>query len=507
MTEQHGRVVDGSWTGTRTGEIRANTGNGRVGRIGRVGSSVGQLLDEISTYWSQFIVSTTPHAVEILTLTAAASHLLNIPDPEGEEAKAAAAHAGKVRQIKSGPGTRAEKEAEIQALGDPPRIPEDPRLKPIGDPLGLFFFPIIAINAPVEGCGKSNTAKALKHLSRRVELEQGSTYAAVRDTKSYGYGVILDEAQRTFRRGSDTQYEWEQLLNSSFELGAAMPKKMVPVGPAQVPTPKKFPQFGMLALAGIGLRLPGDNASRVIWINLHKVDMSQVAAWEERKHPQVFAQYGRRLSETFTPLMGAAYEHNEPMPTEVRGRLGDKWKPLIITADLAGGRWPTLARQIAVNSISIELSGRPEQVDEQAKAYADIKEVWPESEDRIRSVELIDRLKSHDVETYGWIRSVDDGGGKQLASLLRSSDFKSPRSRSSGNWRGWYRREFEHGWAHYNRLLEVPVQTVQPVQSQSPVGDSPVHLPVHDPSTRPSTEGELFEELNQRFHDAKGGDQ
>src|SRR5699024_6835460 len=80
MASQHfGRVVDASRTGEWTRENRANTGNGRIGRVGHQDSTASSLLDEISSHWSQFIVSTTPHAAEILTLTAAASYLLHIP--------------------------------------------------------------------------------------------------------------------------------------------------------------------------------------------------------------------------------------------------------------------------------------------------------------------------------------------------------------------------------------------------------------------------------------------
>lgn len=467
--QESGRVVDAS----RMGENPANTGIGRVGRVGHQDSSASSLLDEISAYWSEFLVSTTPHAADILTLTAAASHLLNIPDPEGLEVEAAGKYWAEVKAIKAGPGTKTEKDAKLVALGPSPDTQMDPRLKNIKDPLGLYFFPVIGINAPTEGCGKSNATKALKHLSRRVELEMGSTYASVRDTKAAGYGVVIDEAQRTFRKGSDSQYEWEQLLNSSFDLGAATPKKMVPVDSMGTIKPKKFPQFGMLALAGIGLRLPGDNASRVIWINLLKVEMDRVRDWEERTEPHVFARYGERLSGEFAPLMSAAYEHNQPMPPEVRGRLGDKWAPLIITADLAGGKWPELARKIAVDSINIENGNRPEQVDERAKAYADIGEVWPEHMDRITSDELIEMLKSHDPETYGWIKPISEGGGKQLGSLLRNSDFRSPKSRTSGSWRGWYRRDFEAAWSHYERLSTPPVHTVQRVQSPDSRGSYP----------------------------------
>lgn len=469
-SQQNGRVSGRVADASRTGKNPANTGNGRIGRIGQQESSASILLDEISSYWSQFLVSTTDCAAEILTLTAAASHLLNIPDPEGPEVEAAAKYWAEVKAIKSGPGTKSEKDAKLIALGPAPDTKIDPRLKSIKDPLGLYFFPVIGINAPTEGCGKSKAAEALKHLSRRVELEMGSTYASVRDTKAAGYGVVIDEAQRTFRRGNDSQYEWEQLINSSFDLGAAMPKKMVPVDSMGTLKPRKFPQFGMLALAGIGLRLPGDNASRVIWINLIRVEMDKVSTWENRTHPQVFARYGQRLSEIFAPLMSAAYEHSEPMPPEVRGRLGDKWAPLIITADLAGGRWPELARKIAVDSITIENGNRPEQVDERAKAYADIAEVWPEHLDRLTSGDLLEMLKDHDPEAYGWIKPVSEGGGKQLGSLLRNSDFRSPKSRTSGNWRGWYRRDFEPGWAHYERLRTPPVHTVQRVQSPNSRG-------------------------------------
>ena len=35
------------------------------------------------------------------------------------------------------------------------------------------------------------------------------------------------------------------------------------------------------------------------------------------------------------------------MPTSLRGRAADNWRPLLAVADLAGGEWPAKARQAA----------------------------------------------------------------------------------------------------------------------------------------------------------------
>ena len=458
-------MASDSRTHARTHEFRANTGEEHLEHIEHTPSERSVLLDEISNYWKDFIRAETPNVVEILTITAAASHLLNIPDPEGPEIKAYAAYWGKVKQINKGPGSRGEKDAAIMALGEEPRLPEDPRLKDIKDPLGLFYFPVIGINAPVMGCGKSKAAEALKHLSRRTKMVLGATYATVRDRKAAGYGMVVDEAQRTFEITGENRNNWEMLLNSSFDITAGGPDKMVPVGSNGAVEPKEFPQFGMLVLAGIGLKLPGDNTSRMIWANLRKVEGGSVGQWESRKHPQVFARFGERLSEAFSPLMAEAYHHDKPMPPEVTGRLGDKWAPLIITADLAGGRWPELIRRIAVNAIRIEEGNQPEQVDKTEKVYADVREVWPEGADRVTNQSLIDLLRVHDPESYGHLRPTEQGGGHQLRALLSSSEFPVPKSKTSSGWRGRYFVDFEPAWKHYEHLRGASALCVPSVLS------------------------------------------
>lgn len=450
-------------THARTHEFRANTGEERLERIEHTPTRESVLLDEIASYWQQFIRAETPNVVEILTITAAASHLLNIPDPEGPEIKAYAAYWGKVKQINKGPGSRGEKDAAIMALGDEPQVPTDPRLKEIKDPLGLFHFPVIGINAPVMGCGKSKAAEALKHLSRRTKMVLGATYATVRDRKAAGYGMVVDEAQRTFEITGENRNNWEMLLNSSFDVTAGGPDKMVPISSNGAVEPKEFPQFGMLVLAGISLKLPGDNTSRMIWANLRKVEGGEVGQWKSREHPQVFARFGERLSEAFSPLMAEAYHHDKPMPPEVTGRLGDKWAPLIITADLAGGRWPDMIRRIAVNAIRIEQGNQPEQVDKTEKAYADVREVWPEGVDRLSNQQIIDYLRIHDPESYGYLKPTEQGGGHQLRSLLSSSEFPVPKSKTSSGWRGRYFEDFRDAWNHYERLREASVLCVPSV--------------------------------------------
>lgn len=480
MASQHfGRSADASRTLERTPENRANTGIGRIGRLDARPEGTSRLLDEIAEFWSGYMISSTDYAAEILTITAAASHLLNIPDPEGEEIGELKKYRAKVGEINKSPLKPAEKRAAIEELGPEPKVSEDPRLKEIKDEKGLYFFPIIAINAPVEGCGKSNAASALKHLSRRTEIDMFSTNASVREAKAEGYGIIMDEAQRTFHRSASDVRAWETLLNSSFSLNAAPPRKSVVVDSKGNWGGKKYPQFGMLALAGIGIWLPRDNASRVIWINMIRDERGPEREWDDRREPRIFAQYGKQLSDALTPLQSAAYHHDRPMPAEINGRLKDKWSPLIITADLVGGRWPDLIRDIAVTSVRNELSGRPEQVDERAQVYADLEKLWREDVDRLESGDVIRMLKQHDPETYGWIKPADDGGGRQLGTLLRSSDFRSPRSRTSGSFRGWFRADLEPGWRHYKNLYTRKRPSVHSVQSPNSRGS--------DPSTDAST--------------------
>ena len=77
------------------------------------------------------------------------------------------------------------------------------------------------------------------------------------------------------------------------------------------------------------------------------------------------------------------------MPPGIYNRAADNWRPLLAIADMAGGRWPTLARQAAV----IMVGGDVDEVSRTELLLADIRGIFVALDvDEITSGHLITEL-------------------------------------------------------------------------------------------------------------------
>lgn len=408
-----------------------------------------ELVERLVRYISPYIHASTPHAPEIAVLWIVHTYLLNIPDPEGPEVKALQEHRKNSRRMRQ---ARRKDEEIFAELGPEPEVPIDPRTKKIKDPSGLFFSPTLVIDALGPGMGKTVLLKIIHASSMSAwPLVLAPTLASIREYLGQGGTILIDEAQRTFSYDSSFRRDAETLLNGSFELNAGGVPKMVPTGKDLPMEVKMFPVFAPLALAGINIKLPADVESRFIWITMEKGIVQQ---WDDRTSPLPLFEYGEQLRELVRPLLGMAYHHDEQMPEELVGREGDKWRPLIITADLIGGRWPDLSRQIAVQAIASDRADVDDEIPEQAMLYRDCAAAFGYEDDRLSGAELIERLRPLQLGGVWGDRSgrplntTDD-----LARRLRSRSFRPAKSRSNGKGRAYEREAFTPGLIHYQAVL------------------------------------------------------
>ena len=114
--------------------------------------------------------------------------------------------------------------------------------------------------------------------------------------------------------------------------------------------PTQFNTFAGIAFAGLKL-FPETLQSRTIGIPLHKATRE-----EKREHlvngdspvliecRRKFARWAADLTEL--PAV--------TMPPELFNRTGDNWRGLFVVAEAAGGVWPDLARQAAMEGFSEE---------------------------------------------------------------------------------------------------------------------------------------------------------
>lgn len=416
-------------------------------------TDLSNLMDAIVVEWRPFVHSSTPHAVEIMALWAAHTHLLNIPDPKGPEITAAKEWHQRKGQLKKD-GLKGDVLAE--ALGPEPVIPDDPRERVPKDELGLYTSPLLTINADGPARGKSNVLQVLEALTFSAwPLTSVPTVASVRDILSGGGTLLVDEAQRTFYFNAPDGREAEALLNASFSLSAGAVSKMVQDAVSKNFEPRYYPVFAGLALAGINLRFSGDVETRMIWINLTP---GSTAKWDDRTSTRPFYPFGQQLKDLLRSRKAEAYRHARNMPVELVGRSGDRWRPLIITADLIGGRWPGLARKIAVEAIRNEQEESRDDIPEQAMLYRDCVSKFAPGVEFIESATLLGRLQADDDTRGTWGQIAGATWIKSATALfyrLKSPNFRAAKPKQSRDRRsrGYYNTDFGPGLEYYKEDL------------------------------------------------------
>ena len=244
--------------------------------------------------------------------------------------------------------------------------------------------PIALITAPEKRCGKTVLLMAMSRLvCRPLPASNISPAAIYRCIERYKPTLLLDEADTYLGRNADIR----GLINSGLYHESAFVMRAAEgrTGLAHYSTwaPKVICGIGRMAETledrSIPLRMRRKAPDEVV----ENIRNSDDAQWS-RMHPQ---------------LARWACDHAEHLkhanPESVPGlndRAQDCWSPLLAIADLAGGEWPTRARQAArvlnagrdIPSIGTELLG-------------EVRDIFTLLETgRISSRALLERLSTND---------------------------------------------------------------------------------------------------------------
>ena len=85
------------------------------------------------------------------------------------------------------------------------------------------------------------------------------------------------------------------------------------------------------------------------------------------------------------------------MSPEITNRAANNWRPLLSIADVAGGRWPELARNVAVSTSATDPNIAPG-----VTLLGDIRTVFQDTkQDRIMTTDLIERLIKMNDRPWG----------------------------------------------------------------------------------------------------------
>ncbi|MFI6165011.1 DUF3631 domain-containing protein [Micromonospora haikouensis] len=209
----------------------------------------------------------------------------------------------------------------------------------------------------------------------------------------------------------------------------------------------------------------------------------QVAPYRHRRDGPALRTLAQRLAGWLRANLTALEAAEPPMPVE--DRAADTWEPLVAVADLAGGTWPTRARQ-AVTVLTAEADDAGN-VSHRVRLLADIRTAFATlgNPPAAPTADLLAALNG-DPEAP-WADSGPNGlTGKKLGDLLREFGVKSETIRFPvGQAKGYNRTAFTDAWQRYCPTPETPSTgvSVPPVPTSIPqviLGTG--HVPVTDRS-------------------------
>jgi hypothetical protein len=207
----------------------------------------------------------------------------------------------------------------------------------------------VGIESPEKECGKSTLITLLSRLVNRPAVSSNiSPSAFFRVIEELRPTLLIDEADTNLRGKDDLM----GILNSSYTRATGFVWRICfdPVRELEESEVTNaaghvavYSSWCPKAIAAIG-RLHPTLASRCIVIRMQR----KTAREECERLKRLEATDLKRKCARFVADNADAIGRADPeMPKDLSNRAADVWEPLLVLADLAGGHWPKLAREIA----------------------------------------------------------------------------------------------------------------------------------------------------------------
>jgi hypothetical protein len=206
------------------------------------------------------------------------------------------------------------------------------------------------------------------------------------------------------------------------------------------------------------VKLPDDLMDRCLEVKLKPAKGKGYTLFKSKLHAPKLRELGG-LARLWAEQSREVLEAAEPKasPHIVDRRLSN-WRPLLATADIAGGEWPTRIRDVAV-----WLEAQQEQEGE-LRILSDCKEVWDLriDTDFLPTQDLLRELSEREDWPWAGWNNGDGFKDTQLAAQLRVFDvcpiqrrIKQPLFDSGKPKRGYERTAFEKAWRDYGLMQEI----------------------------------------------------
>lgn len=304
--------------------------------------------------------------------------------------------------------------------------------------------PRAAVISPEKRCGKSRLIDIAEATSNRSTVTVNiSTAALAREiSEEDPPSLFIDEADTIFGpKASDSHEDLRGIVNSGHQRGRPYIRYDITTRANE-----HLPTFAMAMLAGIG-DLPDTIMDRSVVIRMRRrAPGERVDPYRTRRDRPALHVLRTRLHEWLRGHLDELQDAEPPMPVE--DRAADTWEPLVAVADLAGGSWPSRVRRAALTLVAAESTVDAE-ASLGVRLLADIRDVFDGMPHVgfLPSAEMVSRLVK--VEDAPWNDIGRDGlTQRTLATRLGPYGVKS-RHNSAKTTRGYHLADFSDPFTRY----------------------------------------------------------
>jgi putative DNA primase/helicase len=306
--------------------------------------------------------------------------------------------------------------------------------------------PFMVLVSPVKRCGKTSVLILLYYLTPKSELASNISPTAIfRYIEETRPTLLIDEAD-SFVKDNE---ELRGILNSGHTKAAANVIRNVEINGEH--KPRRYSTWAPKAVAAIG-GLADTLEDRGIRVLLQRKPPGAKVERLRRRDNEWFAALRNQAARWAADNFDRLGDPDPKVPEALNDRAADNWRLLLAIADLAGGDWPTRAREAACL-----LSGEAPTDAMGIELLKDIRAAFGD-DDEIRSADLITKLTADPERPWAEWKQGRPLSQKQLGSLLKPFCIISATVHPPGlaHGKGYRRGDFKEAWNVYCPRQNTP---------------------------------------------------
>lgn len=329
--------------------------------------------------------------------------------------------------------------------------------------------PRIAFLSPEPGSGKTRALEVTELLVPRPILAVNTTpaYLFRKVADPTGLPTILyDEIDTLFGPKAKENEDVRGMLNAGHRKGAVAGRC---VTRGRVIETEELEAYCAVALAGLD-DLPDTLMSRSVVVRMRRRSPEEtVQPFRRRECEEEAAGIRDELAAWSATFPAGAWPK---MPPGIADRDADCWEALLVVADVAGGRWPELARVSAVTLVTDSKTANPSLG---VRLLTDLRAVFGDRDHLFTQV-ILDALAAIEESPWGDLRGKPlDARG--LARRLSKYGVERHTVRVGPlTGKGYSRADLADPWSRY--VTQCPLEQVGEIERQREVRPSDPGLPL-----------------------------